>query len=61
MGKKFWLSKTFWANVIALAAIIVQSYTGFVIEPEKQLALLGIVNVFLRFVTKEAIIWDDAG
>jgi len=57
MGKKFWLSKTFWTNTIALAALIVQSYTGFAIEPEKQLALLGVVNVFLRFITKEPISW----
>lgn len=58
MGKKFWLSKTFWVNVIALLGLLLQSYTGFVLDPEKQVALLGVVNIFLRFTTKEPIVWE---
>lgn len=58
MGKKFWLSKTFWVNVLAIVALIVQTYTGFVIDPEKQVVILGVVNTILRFATKEPIEWS---
>jgi len=53
--KKFWLSKTFWINFIACTAIIIQSQTDFVIDPEKQTAILGFINLLLRFFTKEEI------
>lgn len=56
-GKKFWLSKTFWVNLISIVAILVQSFTGFVIDPEKQVAILGFINMALRFVTKEPVTW----
>jgi len=58
MGKKCWLSKTFWINVLALGAIIVQSQTSWVITPEKQMATLGVVNTILRFVTKSPVDWS---
>lgn len=53
--KKFYLSKTFWVNVIALIVMVVQSYTKFVIPPEQQVAILGIVNLILRAVTGRPI------
>ena len=56
-GKKFWLSKTLWVNVLAIAALILQTYTGFVFSPEAQVSILGIINVLLRVVTKAPIEW----
>uniref|UniRef100_A0A6M3J079 Uncharacterized protein n=1 Tax=viral metagenome TaxID=1070528 RepID=A0A6M3J079_9ZZZZ len=57
-GKKFWLSKTFWLNVLAIIALIVQSQTGYVISPEAQVSILGVLNVILRFITKAPISWS---
>lgn len=56
-SKKLWLSKTFWVNLISLVAIVVQMIFGFVIDPEHQFMILGVVNTILRLVTKDAIDW----
>ena len=55
--KPFWKSKTFWANIIAVVALIFQTQFGFVISPEEQVAILGVINLILRAVTKEPITW----
>lgn len=52
MKKSFWKSKTLWANAIALIALGVQTQTGFMIPETYQLAILGVVNMVLRIVTK---------
>lgn len=57
-GKRFYQSKTFWVNAISIIAILVQTQTGFVIDAEKQVIILGAVNTLLRFITKEPIEWD---
>ena len=56
-GKKFWASKTFWVNVLAVIAIGVQSRYGFMVGPELQALALAGVNLVLRKVTKEPIVW----
>ena len=56
-AKKFYQSKTFWVNVIAIAAILAQTQTGFVIGAESQAAILAVINLVLRAVTKEPIAW----
>ena len=57
-GKAWYKSKTVWVNIIALVAIIA-SYFGLDITEEEQLAIataiLAIVNIALRFVTKEPV------
>lgn len=57
MSKKWYWSKTLWINLISLAAFGLQSKTGYVMAPEIQLELLGIINVLLRFITKDKIEW----
>jgi len=57
MGKKFWASKTFWVNILALAALIAQSQFNFKISPEVQVSILAGVNMVLRIITKEPIAW----
>jgi hypothetical protein len=52
--KKWYLSKTLWANIIAVVAIVVGEYN---LTPDTQVAILGVVNLLLRLVTKEKIIW----
>ena len=61
MGKKFYLSKTFWVNLLAIIALIVQSYTSFVFDVETQASILAAINVGLRLVTKEPIEWPAKG
>lgn len=56
--KKPWASKTLWLNLMGVAGILVQSYTGFIIGPELQVMLLGVINVILRLITKEEITWS---
>ena len=58
-GKKIWLSKTFWVNILAMIAMIVQFYFGFVISPDQQVIILGVVNVILRAFTKKPLVWSD--
>ena len=55
MGKSFLTSKTLWVNTIAFAAIVVQGFTGFAIDPVLQAGALTVINVILRAVTKEAV------
>jgi len=55
MKKEFFYSKTFWVNVIALVAIVLQSYTDFIIAPEAQASILVLINLVLRAITGEEI------
>lgn len=57
MQKKWYLSKTIWANLIGLCALAIQSQTGFIITPELQSGLLVVINLGLRVVTKEELVW----
>ena len=54
-GKPLRKSKTFWVNLVALVALLIQSQTGFVITPEEQTAIVVVINMILRAVTKEPI------
>jgi len=53
--KKWYKSKTLWANIIYLIALLVQEKYGFIISVEEQLAILAIINLILRAVTKEEL------
>ena len=55
MRKEFYLSKTFWINIVALVAIVLQSYTEFIITPEIQASILVIINLILRAITGDEI------
>lgn len=45
--KKWMKSKKLWVNIIAIAAIIVQAEYGFIVSPEAQLCVLGIVDLIM--------------
>ena len=53
--KKFWQSKTFWVNVLATVGIVVQSQTGFIVDPSIQAIGLSVVNTGLRLITKQGL------
>ena len=56
-GKKFYASRTFWVNVIAVMGLMAQAQWGFIIGVETQAVLLSVVNLGLRAITRDAIVW----
>lgn len=57
-GKKFWTSKTFWANLLAIGGLIAQDHFGFALSAETQVSILAAVNMALRLITKDEIVWS---
>lgn len=57
MGKMWYTSKTLWVNVVAVAALILSGVAGFELSAEEQVSILGLINLLLRAITREAIIW----
>lgn len=56
--KSIFTSKTFWVNILAIVGIVVQGITGKeVFNIEFQAAILGIINIILRTITKEPVTW----
>ena len=53
--KVWWKSKTLWVNVIAMVAMIVQSQYGFLIAVEEQAAIIVVLNLILRAITKTGL------
>jgi hypothetical protein len=56
-GKKWYHSKTFWANIIAGVAVVAQTSYGFVFPMEYQMLALSLVNMGLRKITTGAVTW----
>ena len=56
-GKKFYLSKTFWVNVVCAAALGLQMRYGFVIGAELQALALTVINLGLRKITNQPVTW----
>jgi hypothetical protein len=60
MDKKWWSSKTIWANAIMLIAtgLEVSGVTNVLtaeVQAQVVTAVMAVVNVVLRFVTKEPV------
>lgn len=55
--KKWYLSRTFWVNVLAIANIIIRAELGYTLTPAAEVAILGGINFILRIITKEKIVW----
>jgi hypothetical protein len=56
-GKKWYYSKTFWANIIAGVAVVAQTSYGFVFPMEYQMLALSLVNMGLRKISTGGITW----
>lgn len=56
--KRFYKSKTFWVNVVAIVAMVLQSETNFIIPAEAQVSVLALINLILRSITKDEIDWE---
>jgi hypothetical protein len=51
--KKFYESKTFWVNIIAIFYIIFGNSLGIgTLDPTTEATILGIINLLLRIITK---------
>ena len=57
IGKKWYVSKTFWTNVLAAAIMAAQVKYGFIVPAEYQMFGLSAINLVLRKITKEPVIW----
>jgi len=58
INKRWFLSKTVWVNVIALIGVMLQAiYNKEVIPVELQATIISVINLFLRTITKENIVW----
>jgi hypothetical protein len=57
LGKKWYYSKTFWTNVVVGAAVIVQASYGFIFPVEYQMLALSFINMGLRKITNEPVVW----
>ncbi len=57
VGKKWYWSKTFWVNVIAAGAMVAQMKYGFIIDPSMQSLVLTFVNLILRKITKDPVVF----
>jgi len=55
MEKKWFFSKTVWINLIALVVLFTKNYFGFEVSSEEAGAVLVIVNLVLRAVTKQPL------
>ena len=56
--KKWYASKTVWSNFIMLIGVVVLNTTGKnLLTPEVQAAIITVVNLLLRIITKEEITW----
>lgn len=54
--KKWFKSKTIWVNVIAIIIFAIEKFAGIgYIDIETMSFILGILNLILRLITKEAI------
>ena len=57
-GKPFYQSRTFWANIIVLVGVGIQTKYGFIVSAEVQALALSLINLWLRAITKEPIVWN---
>lgn len=60
MTKQWYTSKMLWINAVGIIAIIIQTQFGYVIDVELQAAALPVINMILRAVTNEEIVWSKA-
>jgi len=56
--KQYLKSKTLWVNVITLIAIVSAGQFGFVLDGTMQASVLVMINMILRMITKEELVWN---
>jgi len=55
--KQYLKSKTLWANIIAVIAVVAAGEFGFALDGNMQVSLLAVMNILLRAITHEELVW----
>lgn len=50
-------SRTIWCNILAFVVFFAQSKFGFVIDETTQAQILALINIGLRYITKDPVVW----
>lgn len=53
--KAWWRSRTFWVNILALIAFIINHFVGYQLPAEIITMILAVLNIILRFDTTTPI------
>ena len=53
--KSILFSKTIWTNIVAVGASFAASKLGVELDAGTQIAILGVLNLILRVVTKQPV------
>ena len=53
--KRWYTSKTLWANLLAITALVAQAEFGYVLDVEAQAVILAGINLILRIITKKGL------
>jgi hypothetical protein len=53
--KSWYKSKTVWFNVAALLSVAISRSIALVIQPYVEAFIIGVMNIILRFFTRQAI------
>lgn len=51
-------SKTLWANLLGIGALLAQAKLGYVFAPEDQAIALAAINLVMRLITKQPLNWS---
>ena len=54
-GKNPLLSKTMWVNIVALFVWVSSKYLNVELSAEDSLAILAVINMILRMITKKPV------
>jgi hypothetical protein len=53
--KKWYHSKTLWANLIALCGTLLSQFCGIELTPEEVAGVFAVLNLVLRIATKQPL------
>jgi hypothetical protein len=56
-AKHILTSKTIWVNILAFVVFFAQSKFGFIIDETTQAQILTLINIGLRYITKDPVRW----
>jgi len=57
--KPLYKSRTFWANVVSLVAIVLSTEFGITITAEEVAAIMSVINIILRALTSECLVLGE--
>jgi len=57
--KPWFKSRTFWSNIVSVFTIVVSAECGVTITAEEAAAILAVINIILRALTTEPLLWGN--